>query len=163
MAYDTARQDGTLPDDAKTYVEVPRLHGWQDALDVLAETETSAKLRTGGDNPPTEQELAAFIEACLDRELPFKLTAGLHHAARNTSEQGVEQHGFLNVLLATRHALDGQDPTEVLAERNATALAEQLAAIDDARAESTRRWFTSFGSCSIKEPVDDLQALGLLR
>lgn len=163
MAYDQARQDGTLPDQAHTYVEVPRLYGWQDALDVLAETGERAKLRTGGDNPPTERELADFIEACLDRELPFKLTAGLHHAARNTTADGTEQHGFLNVLLATRHALEGTNPAEILEERDGTVLAEQLAALDQAAAESTRRWFTSFGSCSITEPVEDLETLGLLR
>ncbi|MBM7786359.1 hypothetical protein [Tenggerimyces flavus] len=162
MAYDQARQDGTLQEHAHAYIEVPRLYGWQDALDVLAETGDRAKLRTGGDSPPTEQELADFIEACLDRELPFKLTAGLHHAARNTTDS-TEQHGFLNVLLATRHALDGTNPTEVLAERDGTVLAEQAEALDDAAAKSTRRWFTSFGSCSIAEPVDDLRTLGLLR
>ena len=163
LAYDQARQQGTLPDEAHAYVEVPRLYGWQDALDVLAEAgDTRAKLRTGGDNPPTEQELAAFIEACLDRELPFKLTAGLHHAARTTTDEGEEQHGFLNVLLATRHALDGTSPADILEERDGTVLAEHLKELDDAAAASTRRWFTSFGSCSIAEPVDDLTKLGLL-
>ena len=28
--------------------------------------------------------------------------------------------------------------------------------------EGARRWFTSYGSCSITEPVDDLVGLGLL-
>ena len=31
---------------------------------------------------------------------------------------------------------------------------------DDAMARA-RRWFTSFGSCSVTEPLDDLIALGL--
>jgi hypothetical protein len=26
-----------------------------------------------------------------------------------------------------------------------------------------RRWFTSFGSCSVDEPLADLQSLGLIR
>src|SRR5690606_12453822 len=30
--------DGELPEDVPAYVEVPRVNGWEDALDVLAET-----------------------------------------------------------------------------------------------------------------------------
>ena len=69
------------------------------------------KFRTGGltaDAFPSAAELAACIDAALDRETPFKCTAGLHHAVRHTDpETGFEHHGFLNVLLATRVALDG--------------------------------------------------------
>ena len=46
-----------------------------------------------------------WIDAALDRETPFKCTAGLHHAVRHTGDDGFEHHGFLNVLLATRRAL----------------------------------------------------------
>ena len=62
------------------------------------------KFRTGGlaaELFPTPVELAAVICACRDRELPFKLTAGLHHALRHTDpETGFTHHGFLNVLVA---------------------------------------------------------------
>ena len=65
----------------------------------------AAKFRTGGlaaELFPTPVELAAVICACRDRELPFKLTAGLHHAMRHTDpETGFTHHGFLNVLAAT--------------------------------------------------------------
>ena len=76
---------------------------------------------------PTSSQLAACIEAALDRELPFKCTAGLHNAVRHRDEEtGFEHHGFLNVLLATRTSLDGGGPEEVarvLDETDGAALA----------------------------------------
>ena len=89
-------------------------HGWLAALDELAAREIHLKFRTGGasaDLFPTSAQLAVCIEAALDRELPFKCTAGLHNAVRHRDEEtGFEHHGFLNVLLATRTSLDGGDP-----------------------------------------------------
>lgn len=161
--------DDAVPEDVAVFVEVPRGADAVTALDVLAETEYNAKLRTGGADPesfPTEREVADFIVACLDREVTFKLTAGLHHPVRNTDESaGFEQHGFANVLLATRAALDGADLDELvrlLSMRDKPTVAEAVRELDGARAASTRRWFTSFGSCSITEPVDELAALGVL-
>jgi hypothetical protein len=43
-----------------------------------------------------------------------------------------------------------------LEERDGSALAA-------ADLSASRRWFTSFGSCSVDEPLDDLRALGLIR
>ncbi len=48
---------------------------------------------------------------------------------------------------------------EVLEHRDGAALADDARAADLAGA---RRWFTSFGSCSAIEPLDDLLTLGLL-
>lgn len=155
------------PDGVAVSIEIPRADGWETALDVVAENGHRAKLRTGGADPasyPTEEEVARFVLACLDREVPFKCTAGLHHAVRHTGPDGCEHHGFLNILLATRAALDGaveEDVARILADRDALSLARKLIE-DDARAEATRRWFTSFGSCSIDEPLADLTALGLV-
>ena len=131
----------------------------------MAEAELRLKFRTGGveaDLHPTASTLAAWIDAALDRETPFKCTAGLHRAVRHTSSEGFEQHGFLNVLVATRHAFDGaahDDVVALLERRDGTALATESHDLDLAGA---RRWFTSYGSCSVLEPLDDLITLGLI-
>jgi hypothetical protein len=150
---------------ATACVEVPRT-GWEGALDVLAEDGAErAKYRTGGTTPaayPSEAELADFIRGCLDRRLAFKLTAGLHRAVRNTSAEGLEQHGFLNVLAAVRVGLEGgsaADLATALAERSAQPVVAQLAGADIA---AVRRSFVSFGCCGVTDPVDDLVSLGLL-
>ena len=144
-------------------------HGWLAALDELAAREVSCKFRTGGasaDLFPGSTQLATCIEAALDRELPFKCTAGLHHAVRHRDGQtGFEHHGFLNILVATRTSLDSGDHEEVarvLEETDGAALAERLSGDPD-EAARTRRWFTSFGSCSVLEAHEDLVELGLLR
>jgi hypothetical protein len=170
----TAMLSQALPAEATAAVELPRINisptrGWLAAMDVIAESGLRAKYRTGGLEAsafPDEAELAAFIHAALDRELPFKCTAGLHRAVRNTVEEsGFEQHGFLNVLLATRACLDGaadDETARVLAERDGGRVAARVGALGEAKRVSTRDWFVSFGSCSIAEPIDDLVALGLL-
>jgi hypothetical protein len=154
--------------DVTVYVEPPRVdgmpsHGWLDALDELAMRELPLKFRTGGVTPdvfPTTTELASSISAALDRELPFKCTAGLHHAVRQHDDPtGVVHPGFLNVLTATRVCLDRGDTIAALEETDAAALLEGF---DDDALARTRRWFTSFGSCSILEPHDDLVELGLV-
>ena len=127
--------------------------------------EVPHRRRDGGPVPDLGRSSPACIEAALDRELPFKCTAGLHNAVRHRDEQtGFEHHGFLNVLLATRTSLDGGGPDEVaqvLEETDGAALAERVSADPD-EAARTRRWFTSFGSCSVLEAHEDLVELGLL-
>ncbi len=160
------------PVPVRAYVEMPRPRGadlgpdWLRGLDVLATADVALKLRTGGETPethPSERELAACIDTALDRELPFKCTAGLHHAVRSTTADGLEQHGFLNVLVATAALFDG-DGREVaealLGERDPAPLVKTVLSWDVQPA--ARRWFTSFGSCSITEPLDELVGLGLL-
>lgn len=143
-------------------------HGWESALDELAAAEVPLKFRTGGATPdlfPSPEALATCIEAALDRELPFKCTAGLHRAVRHLDDDtGYTHHGFLNVLLATRVSLDGGGLDEVartLADPDGPALAERLRADPDLAAR-TRRWFTAIGSCSVREAHDDLLSLGLI-
>ena len=148
-------------------IEVPRSVGWRDAFDVLAHDGAErARLRTGGPTAsahPTEAELADLLVEVVRRRLAFTLAAGQHHALRNTDpDTGFEQHGFVNVLAATAAALDGADATTLatlLAERDGVPLLERLATADPA---AVRRLFTSFGSCSISDPVADLRGLGML-
>jgi hypothetical protein len=149
------------------FVELPQTevdHGWLAAADVAAEAGMLLKFRTGGLDAaafPSAAVLASWIDAALDRETQFKCTAGLHRAVRHTGEDGFEHHGFLNVLLATKMAWDGAGSgsvTDMLEERNPDSLVREL--LTDAH--SARRWFTSFGSCSVAEPLADLKELGLL-
>ena len=113
-AVDAARAEGVLDDDVPVHVELPATEpsaAWLAAADEVAGAELRLKFRTGGtdaDAFPTAATLAAWIDAALDRETPFKCTAGLHHAVRHRDrETGFEHHGFLNVLLATRQRFDG--------------------------------------------------------
>ena len=168
-AVDAARGEGVLPEDTPVYVELPQSDptaSWLAAADVVAEGEHRLKFRTGGleaDKFPTPQTLAGWIDAALDRETPFKCTAGLHHAiAHRDHATGFPHHGFLNVLLATRQAFDGATTAEV-----GTLLADQypndlVALARTSDLDGARRWFVSFGSCNVQEPLDDLVGLGLV-
>jgi hypothetical protein len=167
-AVDAARGEGLLDEEVPVYVELPHVGStasWMAAADEVAAQEFRLKFRTGGLEAaafPAPHALARWIDAALDRETPFKCTAGLHNAIRHTAADGFEHHGFLNVLVATRLAFDGaalDDVVGMLDERSPAAVVEAAADVDLAGA---RRWFTSFGSCSVSEPLDDLLALGLL-
>lgn len=157
------------PDDTEVYVEVPRDDRHPELLAALVDSPFHVKLRTGGvraDLYPDEAELAAAVNAVVRAGLVFKATAGLHHAIRNTDpDTGFEQHGFVNLMLATDAALQGADEADLqhlLADRDGARLAEQAAALDEQRVDALRSTFRSFGSCSILEPRDELAALGLM-
>ena len=158
-AVEAARSEGVLSEDTRVFVELPATdptHSWLAAADEVAAAELRLKLRTGGLDDsafPTPERLAGWIDAALDRELPFKCTAGLHRALPHRDEHGWQHHGFLTVLAATRLAFDGSAPAEVAAVLRSTDAADLLA-LDLAGA---RRWFGSFGSCSVEEPLADLR------
>ncbi|MFF5174037.1 hypothetical protein ACFY3U_15525 [Micromonospora sp. NPDC000089] len=152
------------------YAEIPLTFGLTAALDAVAAARAAglpiaAKFRTGGlaaELFPTPTELAAVICACRDRDLPFKLTAGLHHAVRHLDpETGFTHHGFGNVLAAVLAAVRDDDAVEVavpLAVTNPSSLAERVRA----DREGERPLWVGFGSCSILEPLTDLIRLGLV-
>ena len=153
----------------QVYVEVPRDPRRAELLPALAGSTHRAKFRTGGVEAhlyPDVAELAAAIARAIELRLPFKATAGIHHAIRNTDPQtGFAQHGFLNVLLATEAALRGEPAASLerlLAERDGPHLAAAFAALPDDAAAATRAAFVSFGSCSVTDPLSDLIDLGLV-
>ncbi len=129
---------------------------------------TDLKLRTGGETAdafPDDAQLAAAVDAAVQQDLRFKLTAGLHHAVRHTdSETGFEHHGFLNVILAVHAAEGGSgvDVAAVLAERDTALVADSISRLDEAERGRVRARFLSFGTCSVTDPIDDLRRLGLL-
>ncbi|MET9302881.1 hypothetical protein ABZX66_26505 [Micromonospora aurantiaca] len=159
------RLDGTA-----VYAEIPLTFGLMGALDTLAGARAAglpvaAKFRTGGlaaELFPTPAELAAVICACRDRKLPFKLTAGLHHAIRHRDpETGFTHHGFVNVLGATLAAVGG---AEVDGAAELLAATDPVRVVEPARAhrDAERPLWVGYGSCSISEPLTDLIRLGLV-
>jgi hypothetical protein len=145
---------------APVFVEIPRDDRRDPLLRALAGTGHRAKVRTGGvraDLYPDEAELAAAIRAAVEAGVPFKATAGLHHAVRNTDPAtGFEQHGFLNLLLA---AADPDRGEVLLAERDGEVVAARVRELDPG---VVRARFVSFGTCSITDPLTELAGLGLL-
>ncbi len=150
-------------------------------LDAVKQAGCFGKIRTGGVKPeaiPTPADVAAFILACADRRLPFKATAGLHHPIRaeyaltyESDAPRAVMHGFLNVLMASAFAWQGERDVEpIIAETDAGAFSfddehahwrdksVSTAQIRDAR----QNFMHSMGSCSFDEPVHELQALGLI-
>jgi hypothetical protein len=162
----TGRAMAQVPAEVKLYVELPRVTGWRVALDHLGAANRGAKLRTGGLRAelfPSTGELAAFLTACADRQVPFKCTAGLHHAVHHADPtSGFVHHGFLNLVVASARAIRGGQVEDALAEERPERLAVDAAAIDAPAAAATRALFVSYGSCDVQEPVADLLALGLL-
>lgn len=157
---------GTRP---RVYAEIPLTWGLLASLDRLAEARAggaavAAKFRTGGlaaELFPTPVELAAVICACRDRNLPFKLTAGLGRAIRRTDpETGLLNHGFLNVLCAVVLAELGAEPVDLAELLAATDPIAVVEALHPALGDRRPLW-VSFGSPSIVSAVGDLQALGL--
>jgi hypothetical protein len=165
------------------YVETPIAGDPEDLVRAIKRCGLRAKVRTGGVTTgafPTAAQLARFLRSCAVHGVPFKATAGLHHALRGayplTYDRGAEcetMFGFLNVFLAAvlvRAAPGAPDAIAMLEERDASALAfderrvtwhrRQLDA--DAVRAARAQFATSFGSCSFTEPMQDLGAMGLL-
>jgi hypothetical protein len=127
-----------------------------------------AKLRTGGTDAAAVAPvplLAAFLVGCAARALPFKLTAGLHHAVRGPDPvTGGTTHGVLDVLLATRAAVQGADDEAVaalLVRTDADGLARDAAAMTPDEVGSVRALWASFGCCGVLDPLGELDALGV--
>ncbi|MEU4239144.1 hypothetical protein [Actinoplanes sp. NPDC026619] len=156
--------------DLQVYAEIPLSWGLLGALDSVAECRGTGlriapKFRVGGlaaELFPTPVELAAVICACRDRELPFRLAAGMRHAIRHTDpETGFTHHGFLNVLAAAIVAVDGAEVAEVaevLAATHPLPLVEPCRS----RRDDARPLFVGFGAAGVVEPLTELIRLGLV-
>jgi hypothetical protein len=145
----------------EVYCELPLRDDVSFRILQLGELALRAKVRCGGSVLPSVPALAEFVQACRRLGVPFKATAGLHHPIRTGDD-----HGFLNLLAA---AVFG-DEEEALAEEDAASFAltaetfswrERTAGPEEI--VGARELFASFGSCSAQEPIDGLEALGLLR
>ncbi len=164
-----AALDRTPLAGASAFIEIPARQLTADAARAVADRRYLAKVRTGGSTAeafPDELTLARCLTTLAAQRLPFKCTAGLHHAVRHTAPgTGFEHHGFLNVLLAVAAALTTERVEEVtaaLADRAATTVAAKVSELDSQTVLAVRDLFTSFGTCSTDEPIQDLVTLGLI-
>ena len=165
------------------FVEPTRLSEFEALAPSLRRAGVSAKIRTGGvtaDAFPEPEQVLSFMKTCHSVGLRFKATAGLHHAVRGeyrlTYEPATpwgEMFGFLNIAVAAAFLLAGRGDDVILGaltEREPDAFEFTndgamwrnnwlaSAELDAAHNE----FFTGFGSCSFREPMEEL-GLGTVR
>ncbi len=150
------------------YGEVALGQGLAQRLDALQAAGIRAKVRTGGLQPgaiPEAAALAEFLTECHRRKLPYKATAGLHHAVRGVhtlddrpTGAPARMHGFLNLLAASAVLAGGGDAAAACQAIEAGG----PEAFCLSSAQAARRLFIGWGSCSFEIPLDELRALGWL-
>jgi len=165
------------------FFEVPLLPDWKPCLEPIVstmaqDTHSGFKLRTAGEDPaliPNSEQIASLINTCRAAGVKLKFTAGLHHPFPNTDpESGTRMHGFLNVFCAAvlAHAVGMADeqlaclledcrPEHFSFSDTGLTWFQYTAPIDKIQ-KARRNFVTSFGSCSFDEPVNDLNAYGLI-
>jgi hypothetical protein len=177
---DIARQRSELPDSFIAYFEIPTRGDVSQLVKAIARAGARAKVRTGGVTPesiPPAKEVIDFIIACRRDAVPFKATAGLHHPIRGSYRLTYEpdspvgtMYGFLNVFVAAALVYAGERTETAIAALEETDR-QAFAIEDDAilwrgrritaeQIEASRQELAnSFGSCSFREPVDELATL----
>ena len=170
-------------DGVDLFIEIPIADDIEPLVRAIGAANACAKVRTGGttaDMFPSSDDLARFLAACVRENVAFKATAGLHHALRGAypltyapdSARGT-MYGFLNVFLAAAFLRAGESEAmarALLEEREAAALQFDQSGVtwrghrlSTEQLERSRDGaIRSFGSCSFREPLDDLESLGLL-
>ena len=152
-------------------------------LAIVSTAGAKAKLRTGGvvaSAIPSATTVMRFIDCCAGLSLPFKATAGLHHAIRGvyplTYEPNAPQgtmFGYLNIfLVAAFHRaglsesalfdlLEESDSSSIRFDESGAWWRGNFAGEPDLSA--TRKTLAvSFGSCSFTEPVDEARSMNLI-
>jgi hypothetical protein len=165
------------------YVELPLGGELRELLDVVGRARVRAKVRTGGvtaESIPPPAQVARFLMHCAELRVPFKATAGLHHPLRGeyrltyeTGAPSATMFGFINLFVAAALAATGAseaDLAAVLEERDPAAFEFLASGLRwhhrevsvDQIAAARASFAVAFGSCSFREPVDDLHEMELL-
>lgn len=161
----------------ETYVEIPIDEDPNPLIRSLDAAGLRAKMRTGGTTAgafPSPEAVTRFIARCLEAGVPFKATAGLHHPRTGAYRLSYDGHaetgrmfGYLNLFAAVgllrdrgsvsdaERALLDADPGAVRIERDALVWRDRRFAPAEL-AGVRREALTSFGSCSFREPLDEL-------
>lgn len=171
------------PDDVAVFAELPPAGDPTSLIAEIAHAGGRAKIRTGGLTPqsiPPAADVVHFLRACARAAVPFKATAGLHHPVRaeyrltyEADSPSAVMHGFLNLFVAAtfvRIGLPAADAIAILEETDPVAfrfdadnVTWRTRQAPTAALRATRANFgLSFGSCSFREPVDELRALQLI-
>jgi hypothetical protein len=168
------------PAGTTLYVELPHATDPAPLVDAVRAAGVRAKIRTGGvvaEAIPPAAEIVRFLRRCHDAGVACKATAGLHHPIRGTyrltyapDAPTATMHGWVNVVLAAAAIGAGADDATAitllacddparLAITDTTVtlgdIAVPMAAIEAGRAHGV----VAFGSCSFREPVDELRQL----
>jgi hypothetical protein len=168
--------------DFALYAEIPVDQDPELLVDSIAKAGINAKIRTGGVTPdafPPADQIVRFMRRCADRHVLFKATAGLHHPLRSEhrltyaadAPRGV-MYGYLNVFLTAamiqrlsdddaRALLEERDPKAIVVQRDTVSWRRHELRADEINA-ARELVASSFGSCSFREPVDELRELALL-
>ena len=166
-----------VPRSFRRYFEVPSTGPYRELIGAIGTVSAFAKIRTGGTSAdlfPAAADVTTFLMAAVKQGVAFKATAGLHHPIRGNypisyapDAERQTMHGFVNLLVATTELArggEGETAQAILEEddphafvRNADSIAwrdERYTAADLATAH--QQFFLGFGSCSFREPYDEL-------
>jgi hypothetical protein len=169
-----------LPASFIAYFEIPISGDVTPLVRTIAKVRGRAKVRTGGVTPeafPSAQALLEFMIACRRESVQFKATAGLHHPVRAEYRLTYERNspawmmfGFVNVFFAAAllyvgdsdatalSALEETDPAAFRFEEDAIVWRGKR--VSAAQIAASRAEFAmSFGSCSFREPTEELARL----
>ena len=165
--------------DVQLVVEIPIATDPSPLIVAIQRAGAIAKARTGGVTPdafPRAADVVRFVRECVARNVPFKMTAGLHHPVTGTyaltyaeDAPNGTMFGYLNVFIASGFLLAGMsddDAVRILEERNARAFVFEADAVSwrDHRLglgemHRLRALMSGFGSCSFREPVEELSGI----
>ena len=178
----------SLPPNLSAFLEVPYHDDPDELVASIAACQTHetshlyAKIRTGGvteDLIPTPAQVASFIHRCVQHDVGFKATAGLHHPLRclanltyEPDSDSATMHGFVNVFVASILAFakvieHESEIAEVLTADQSSAFEfgdQQIVWKDKSITKKDvklirRSKVISFGSCSFDEPTEELELI----
>ncbi|HEY3933445.1 MAG TPA: hypothetical protein VGL65_02415 [Gemmatimonadales bacterium] len=168
--------DDLIPRTFRRYFEVPAAGPYRKLIVAIDRLGGFAKVRTGGSTPewfPDAYHLADFILAVAAEDVRFKCTAGLHHAfpgvyslTYDADSARHEMYGFAAILAAVAEVQlgsNGETVESMLRDRERDAYGWDDAGLrwrethyTWAQLDRAHRLFVGFGSCSFREPVDEL-------
>ena len=143
------------------------------------ELQLAYKLRTGGVEAwmvPSTDQVHWALKTARELGVGMKFTAGLHHPVRNVDPHAnTTVFGFMNVfiagMMAYAHDIGDDMITSILEENDPGAFhfsddgiaykESPIISLEDIL-QLRRAALCSFGSCSFREPVEDLKSLNLI-